>query len=104
MISGRDPNRAGRLLPKLVERRELRLDFFEAGSNGIQEALACLRRRDTTGGTREKATAKPLFESAHGVTESGRSDTELRGSLGEAAAAGDEQESLQVVEVLARHY
>src|SRR6185437_7301930 len=104
MISGGEPNRAGRLLPKLIQSRQLRLDFFEPRSHGIEEALARLRRRDTTGGAREKANAEPFLEPPHGVTESGGRYTELCGSPGEAAAAGDEQEGLEVVEILACHY
>src|SRR6516165_4909176 len=59
MISGRNPNAAGGLVPKFANGRQLSLDLLEARTHALQQALAGLSRRYAARGAGQKPDSEP---------------------------------------------
>ena len=94
---------ASRLFTQLTHRRNLGVDLLEAGTDGLQQALACLCRGYTAGGASKKPHAKTRLKLANGVAEGGLRHAQLRGGLREAAFPANDQESEKVIEVATLH-
>ena len=70
MLMGRDADGAGRLLAKLAQRVEFRLDLLDAVPDGLKESFAGGSGRDAPGRASQQPQAKPRLEPPKGVTQS----------------------------------
>ncbi len=66
MLAGRDPDRAGGLVPERGERGELRVDLIEGGAEGLEQLLPCLGRCDAAGGAVQKPEPETPVTSGYG--------------------------------------
>jgi hypothetical protein len=103
IVCGRDPNGAGRLLPKFAQRGKLGLDLLKPRADGVKQAFARLRRGDAACGPGQQANAEPFLEAANGVAERRLRHAELRCGPRETALLRDGQEGQQVIQIAALH-
>lgn len=103
MAGGIDADGAGRAFAVLGQRGQFVLDLGQAWREGFQQAGAGLGGGHAAGGAGQQAHAEALLQATHGMAERGLGNAEPGGGPGEAALAGDVDEGLQVVEVLAGH-
>jgi hypothetical protein len=69
MVAGRDPDRAGGLLPEFTQGLELGFDLLQPRTHGPEQALARLGRCNAAGGAGQEANAKPRFKAADGMAQ-----------------------------------
>src|ERR1700716_611591 len=62
MVSGRDPNGAGRLLTKLPQGLELGLDLLKSRGCVVHQTFTRFGQGHTARGARQKSHAEPRFE------------------------------------------
>jgi len=78
IVCGRDPNGAGGLLPKFVQRGKLGLDLLKPRADGAKQAVARLGWGDAACGAGQQPKAEPFLEAANGVAERRLRHAQLR--------------------------
>ena len=85
---------------KLAYGLELGVDLLKAGSDGAQQALARLGRRDAACRARQQPNPKPCFEFANGMAQRRLRNAELCRRLGKASLPRDGEKGEEIIEVL----
>ncbi len=71
MIGRGDPDVARRLVAKLTQRVDLRVDLIEVLSDPVEQSLASLCGRNSPRGAGQEPDAEPCLELANGVAQCG---------------------------------
>ena len=103
MVVRADPYRPRRLSVEFAQRRQFALYPLVIGADAGEQALTGFGRRDSARRARQQPDAQPLLKPPDAVAERRLRDAELGRRAGEAALAGDDDESLKIVEVCPGH-
>ena len=80
---------------EVAERSDRTLDLGDGRPDAVEQNKSGLCRRNAAGGAVQQSCAKPLFEVANGVTESGSGETEPLCGASEAAFLRHREECCQ---------
>ena len=97
MTGGVYADRTGRFLPHFLQRRKFGVDLVEARSDGRQQALAGLGRRDAAGGAGEEPQAQLLFKAPDRMAQRGLRHPKFRCGAGKTALPRHGDKGDQVV-------